>query len=957
MASSLVVISLCVSLWAQESKKISIAAFVRDAFTRETIKDAIVTVYDADSTLLDTMFVRPVLRRQSIFRHHAFVPASDIYLLKAECLGYETQWGQLTLMEAIGQKVPELLLHKSSVVLNEVTVTGSKILMVNKGDTVVYNASALQLSSGSMLDKLILRLPGVELHRGGRITVNGEFISELLVNGRDFFKGDPKVALDNMPAYYVDKIKVFRQLPMAQRVMMRDSVGSNEHARAPLVMDVRLKRDYAEGWLGNAQAGYGLGLASHGGESGRKCSLARLFAMRHTKHSGLYVYANANNLNNDGTVADDGSWAERRSDEGIVNSKTCGINFSGSDKKTMAEYSTSAKLSFTNAEYERTVSCDNYFATGDVFHRARSQLEERQTRVSWQGSVTLPKPGRFLLSFRPLFLYNNTRHNGVSRSASFLQDPQDRYRGASIDSLYAPSGSLRLTTLLINQREMCDDSRSTQTSLQASSSNTVRIQNKWVLLSLEGNYENKSLKNSEQDLVQYAPSTNRPNSTLNRYTRTPDIGYDYKIQVASDLVDNRDGWRVRAGYSFRQQFYSGERQLYHIGNSGQYYSQAEYLPSATDSLQALIDLSNSYSTSTMSREHGISFNLQYNRWNIDLPVTLPLEHITDKRNGEHRTMKRNKPCFSPSLNYLKSGKGERMIAVYQLSMTLPRLSYLLDTRDDSDPLVVSLGNSRLKTIVSHLASFSYNKTQTKQQRHIDLKCNLSLMQQALSMGSTYDLTTGVTIIRPENINGNWFSTAHFTFGQTVDSKKHFTLSATAAASFRHCVDFARLSADASSLKSIVNNLRLGETLKADYRLHDWYVAATAHADWVHATSPAAHFVTVDACDFNYGLTLTKQLVKDLTLDSEMMMWSRRGYTDATMNDNELIWNAALSYAFGRRAQWVVKAEGRDILRRQSSVRQMMNAQGRTETWYKTIPSYWLLSLQYQFKKAPKKRGL
>ena len=58
-----------------------------------------------------------------------------------------------------------------------------------------------------------------------------------------------------------------------------------------------------------------------------------------------------------------------------------------------------------------------------------------------------------------------------------------------------------------------------------------------------------------------------------------------------------------------------------------------------------------------------------------------------------------------------------------------------------------------------------------------------------------------------------------------------------------------------------------------------------------------------------------------------------------------------------RAQWVVKAEGRDILRRQSSVRQMMNAQGRTETWYKTIPSYWLLSLQYQFKKAPKKRGL
>ena len=80
-----------------------------------------------------------------------------------------------------------------------------------------------------------------------------------------------------------------------------------------------------------------------------------------------------------------------------------------------------------------------------------------------------------------------------------------------------------------------------------------------------------------------------------------------------------------------------------------------------------------------------------------------------------------------------------------------------------------------------------------------------------------------------------------------------------------------------------------------------------------------------------------------------------GYTDATMNDDNLIWNISLSYAFGRLAQWIVKAEGRDILRQQSSVRHTMNAQGRTETWFRTIPSYWMLSLQYQFKKEPKKR--
>lgn len=96
-------------------------------------------------------------------------------------------------------------------------------------------------------------------------------------------------------------------------------------------------------------------------------------------------------------------------------------------------------------------------------------------------------------------------------------------------------------------------------------------------------------------------------------------------------------------------------------------------------------------------------------------------------------------------------------------------------------------------------------------------------------------------------------------------------------------------------------------------------------------------------------------MKNLDLDTEMMMWSHRGYTDATMNDDNLIWNISLSYAFGRLAQWIVRAEGRDILRQQSNVRHTMNAQGRTETWFRTIPSYWMLSLQYQFKKEPKKR--
>lgn len=75
--------------------------------------------------------------------------------------------------------------------LNEVTVTATKIKMVMRGDTLVYDATAFQLPQGSMLDDLIRNLPGATLDREGRIMVNGEMVSSLLVNGREFFKGDP----------------------------------------------------------------------------------------------------------------------------------------------------------------------------------------------------------------------------------------------------------------------------------------------------------------------------------------------------------------------------------------------------------------------------------------------------------------------------------------------------------------------------------------------------------------------------------------------------------------------------------------------------------------------------------------------------------------------------------------------------------------------------------------------
>ena len=85
-----------------------------------------------------------------------------------------------------------------------------------------------------------------------------------------------------------------------------------------------------------------------------------------------------------------------------------------------------------------------------------------------------------------------------------------------------------------------------------------------------------------------------------------------------------------------------------------------------------------------------------------------------------------------------------------------------------------------------------------------------------------------------------------------------------------------------------------------------------------------------------------------------MMYSRRGYQDASMNDNSLVWNLSLARTFGKTKNWIVKASGMDLLHQISNVRRVINSYGRSETRYNTVPSYVMLHLIYRLDVKPKK---
>ncbi|MFK7750793.1 MAG: carboxypeptidase-like regulatory domain-containing protein [Kordia sp.] len=120
-----------------------------------------------------------------------------------------------------------------------------------KGDTLVYNADSFKNGTERKLEDVLEKLPGVEINEDGQIEVEGKVVNKLMVNGKDFFDGDTKLATKNIPSKAVDKIQVLRNY---SEVGQLRSVTNNQDSVA---INIKLKEGKESFWFGNITAGSG----------------------------------------------------------------------------------------------------------------------------------------------------------------------------------------------------------------------------------------------------------------------------------------------------------------------------------------------------------------------------------------------------------------------------------------------------------------------------------------------------------------------------------------------------------------------------------------------------------------------------------------------------------------------------------------------------------------------------
>ena len=172
------------------------------------------------------------------------------YVIKFSYLGMQNK--ELSLMTSTENVTKTITMEEGGFELDGVEIVREMPVSI-KGDTIVYNADSFKSGTERKLEDVLKKLPGVEINADGEIEVEGKKVSKLMVEGKDFFDGDTKLGVKNIPADVIDKIQVLRNYAEI------GALKGVENNQDNLAMNIKLKSGKKNFWFGDLTAGIGVG--------------------------------------------------------------------------------------------------------------------------------------------------------------------------------------------------------------------------------------------------------------------------------------------------------------------------------------------------------------------------------------------------------------------------------------------------------------------------------------------------------------------------------------------------------------------------------------------------------------------------------------------------------------------------------------------------------------------------
>ena len=911
---------------------------IKDSFTGVKLK-AHVTLMSHDSTVVDTTTCQG-WQGSYIARFEVEAKPAQ-YIVKAECEGYATNFLNYEIKRIARNKafkMPDLNLKKladsdiyKEVDLDGVVVTGTKVKFTYRGDTLVYNASAFNVPDGSMLDALVRQLPGAEIKSNGDIYINGKKIDYLTLNGKDFFKGNNKIMLDNLPHYTVQDLKVYHKSTEKSRLM------GKEVEKKDYVMDVELKREYNRGYISNAELA--------GGTHERY--MARLFGLYYDDYTRFSVFGNVNNVNENRSPGREGDWSPSNSPQGQLITKQIGTSLSTQNKAGSLREQFDASASWNDVTDITRSSSEQFASAGNIFNRSNSTSVQKEFRLYANNQITYTDENSFYLMSTTSFNHGNGTSNSSSERATF--DSEDKMNAGSATNRSLTLGMSKFRTTTLNENFM------------------FGFKFPWgdaIGFILNGSYTS----NKPQDSFNLSDNEylhENKNDLRHVYADNHSNSYNYGAAVEYGI--QLDNWRIGLNQKYSQNLLSTNMLNYRLERLGGLYNcfdkqQLDRLPTTRDSLLLALDMRNSKTYRLLTRQYtgepALTYNHNNTYFSLKLPYRLVRERINYNCASVDTTAVRRKWLVEPSLVFNKWNNKFEVSASYSLSSSQPSMESLMPIDNDINPLARRVNNPNLKTSVTHNIN-SYVSFGFENKSCLSIGVNGSVYTDMIGTRTTYNTQTGAYAYMNDNVHsGNWTLNPYVVYSGKLDKKGLFGIETRLSLDYTKSTDFdiaydADINNAASTLSRVYTSI-LRDYLKLSFQKGDLSLALVADAQWRNSTSNRDNFQTLNAYDYNYGMTLSYKLPLGIQLASDLKQYSRRGYGDSSMNTDDLVWNASLARSFCK-GRLTLTAEGFDILHQLSNTTYTVNAQGRTEVWRNTIPNYVMMHVAYKLTKMPKKK--
>ncbi|MBS1597176.1 MAG: outer membrane beta-barrel protein [Bacteroidetes bacterium] len=809
-----------------------------------------------------------------------------------------------------------LVLNNRADVLKEITVTQEAAPVTVKQDTIEYNAGSFKTKPNAVVEDLLKKLPGIQVDKNGTIKANGEEVKKVLVDGKEFFGNDPKIASKNLPADAVDKVQVFDKKSDQSQFTGFDD-GNSQKA-----INLTIKQDKKNGVFGKVTAGAGdndryegraninefkgsrqlsfIGMANNTNKQGFAFQDVMNFTGGMSAHGGRGTSADPIGSG----IAIQGLTDNNRA---ITTTLAGGLNFSNT-WNTKTDFTGSYFYNRTDDKIDQNV-LSQYLVPGNAFTQKQHSVTDSYNenhRLNTIVDTKIDSSNSFRLS--STFIYQNSSNNSLSNYNSTAESGTLINDGFS--NSYAKGNGYNWNNSMLFRHRFSKKGR------------TLSANFSFITTNSSGSGSLYSINNYYQPVnIDTLNQVNNQNGKSNNYG----VNLVYTEPLSKKTL-------IEFNYNFVHNDAQSDKKTFDADASGKFNIPNEQLTN---------DFNNSY---TYNRQ-GLHLRNQQKDYSLSFGATMEETNFKNdfKYLSSDSLLKQSFFNILPDaeLQY-NFNKYKHVRLFYNTFTRQPSTTQLQPVPDNSDPLNVKIGNPNLEQEYHHVLRMNYVTFDPFQHTSFFAMINLLATHNKIVNDDRIN-SDGQRLSIPVNLNGLYTVNGSLSWGFPVRKIKS-NLNLNSNVSYDH---------NANLVNNVRNNSN-GWTISQGADLNFYYKellditgsAKISYNDNRYSLQPDQN---VRYWTQNYTLDFNIYLPKGFSIATDVDYIRRTGLP-AGYNTNPVIWNAGVAKQLFNNKKGEIRFQVFDILKQNIGFSRNTNENYIQDISYKVLNRFWLLSFTYNINR-------